>query len=137
MPKIDAILDKLHKARKTGRDSYVACCPAHEDAKPSMTLRETSEGTILMHCFGGCSIEAILSAIGIEFDALFPDRPQQDHAPPLRRPFPAADVLEALATESMIVCIASIDARNGFEPDIDRLMLAQERILEGRRLANG
>lgn len=137
--KIDLILSRVDKARKTGPESWIACCPAHEDRSPSMTLREADDGRILMHCFAGCSVESILGSIGLDFDALFPDKPLE-HVPPIRRPFPAADVLEALAAESLIAAVAAANVAQGIEltaGDRERLMVAAERIQEGRRLANG
>lgn len=137
--KIDLILDRLEKARKTGSDSWIACCPAHKDKHPSMTLRECEDGRILLHCFTGCSVPDILGAIGMEFDALFPDKPL-DYAAPIRRPFPAADVIEALASETLIVGVAASTMGAGKQlskADHERLLLACERIEAGRSIANG
>lgn len=137
--KIDAILDRVEKSRKTGRDSWVCCCPAHPDKRPSMTLRELDDGRILMHCFAGCSVEQILGALGLDFDALFPDKPLE-HAKPMRRAFPAADVLACLEFEAFVVCVASSSMTEFGRIDEDvkgRLFLAHERIEEGRRLALG
>jgi hypothetical protein len=72
---------------------------------------------------------------------LFPDKAIA-HKPErsLRKSFPAADVLEALAGESLVVLIAANDIRNGKVPtdeDMKRLSVAIGRIEEGRRLANG
>lgn len=137
--KIDLILSRVEKARKTGRDSWIACCPAHPDKSPSMTLRELDDGRVLVHCFAGCSVEEILASLSLEFDALFPDNPIE-HAAPTRRPFPAADVLEALSMESLVVIVASANIRQGIalnDADHERLLLATERIQQGRELANG
>lgn len=137
--KIDAILDRVEKSRKTGRDSWVCCCPAHPDKNPSMTLRELDDGRVLLHCFAGCEVEAILGALGLSFDALFPDKPLE-HGKPLRRPFPAADVLECLEFEAFVVCVAA-SSMSDFGPMDDemrdRLTLARERIEVGRDLALG
>ena len=139
MSHVEILLSRIEKARPTGRGSWIACCPAHEDRHPSMTIRETEDGTVLVHCFSGCSVEQILAAVGLEFDALFPPRPV-DHAKPMRRPFQAADVIEALARESTIVAVASANVRQGMvlsDEDHERLLVAVERLYEGRNLANG
>jgi hypothetical protein len=130
------LLTKLHKARATGRGTWIACCPAHEDKSPSMTIRELDDGRVLVHCFAGCGVQDILGSVGLEFDALFPPKPI-DHAKPLRRPFPAADVLEALAHESLVVLLAIAGAKAGKPIDRDRLVTAASRIQRGRDLANG
>lgn len=132
----DTLLEKLHKPRATGRGTWIACCPAHEDKSPSMTIRELDDGRVLVHCFAGCAVVEILGAVGLEFDALFPPKPI-DHAKPLRRPFPAADVLEALAHESLVVLLAIAHAKAGKPIDRDRLVTAASRIQRGRELANG
>lgn len=135
----DALLSRIDRPRKTGADSWICRCPAHEDKSPSMTVRELPDGRVLLHCFAGCDVESILGAVGLTFDALFPAK-TQERARPLRRPFPAADVLEALAVESLIVQLAAADMARG-EPVDDgrraRLLKAAARIQHGRELALG
>jgi hypothetical protein len=131
-----ALIEKLQKARTTGRETWIACCPAHEDKNPSMTIRELDDGRVLLHCFAGCSVEDILGAVGLDFDALFPPKPIE-HAKPIRRPFPAADVLEVLAHESKVVLLAIADAQAGNPVNRERLSVAMARIERGRELANG
>lgn len=136
----DALIAKLEKVKKTGRGNWLACCPAHEDRSPSMTIKETDDGRVLVHCFAGCSAAEIIGAVGIEFDALFPPRPAVDYLPQVRRPYPAADVLEALREETLIVLLSSSILRQGgcLNPtDHERLIVATERIERGRALANG
>lgn len=61
---------------KTGKDlkkagqGYTACCPAHDDENPSLSICESSE-KILMNCFAGCTIEAICSSLGLQVSDLF------------------------------------------------------------------
>jgi hypothetical protein len=141
--KAEAFLSRCNKTRETGRGTWIACCPAHEDKNPSMTVRELDDGRVLVHCFSGCSVEEILGAVGLDFDALFPDKPKQDHVPGLRRPFPAADVLEAVANEAFYVAYmaaALAKCPDGHTlTDTDRALLWQsfERLMEARRLALG
>lgn len=135
----DNLLSRLEKVRATGNGTWIACCPAHADKNPSLTVRELEDERVLVHCFAECSVAEILQAVGLEFDALFPEKPLE-HAKPLRKPFPAADVLEALSTESRIVAVAAGNVRQGValtDADHERLFLAAARIEEGRRLANG
>lgn len=106
-----------------------------------MTVRELEDGRVLVHCFAGCSVEEILHAVGMEFDALFPDdRPKSDYTPSMRRPFPAADVLAALANELAIIAIIAGDMeqkRTVSEEDIARLRLARTRVETGMQQALG
>ncbi len=125
------LIDRLDKVRQTGSGRYLALCPAHDDKSPSLAIRELDDGRILVHCFAGCDVESILGAIGMDLSDLFPPKPNdQQFVRGERRPFPAADILKALAFESTIVLLAANDVRNGFLRgcDLDRLSLAIGRI---------
>ena len=125
---LDILLSLLDKLRRTGPDSYVACCPAHDDRHPSLTISE-KDGSIGLHCFAGCDNESILSAIGLTFSDLYP--PRQHHGKPTRRPFPAADILRALSFETLIVAQAGrmlLEKRPYTEADQERLVTAAHRI---------
>lgn len=134
----DIFLSRLDKVRSTGSGTWIACCPAHQDKHPSMTVREADD-RVLVHCFADCSVEQILASVGLTFDALFPEKPR-DRVAPLRRPFPASDVLEALALETLIVAATASQVAAGCEltqADKERLWMAHDRIVRGRNLANG
>lgn len=136
----DALLERLERVRQTGSGNWVARCPSHDDKNPSMTIREADDGRVLIHCFTGCTPEAILGAVGLTFDALFPEKPIDHHVKPIRKPYPAADVLECLATETLIVRLCAGDLARGetlTPEELSRLMLAGERIEAGRSMANG
>ena len=136
--KADALLEHLEKVKRTGTGRWIACCPAHADTSPSLSIRETDQGVILLHCFSECSVEEILGAVGLTFDALFPEK--LEHGKPIRRPFPAADVFACVESEALLVAVASANIRNGYvlsDADHGRLMLAAERIAAARRIANG
>ena len=136
---IEALLVRLEKVTARG-SGFMACCPAHDDSTPSLGVRELEDGTVLVHCFGGCSVEQVLSAVGLEFDALFPPKTAADRTPRVRVPFNAADVLEALDLELMIVQVCAADMAQGKtieEGDLKRLALAADRINDARALARG
>ena len=42
---------------------FVACCPAHDDSTPSLTIRDGSSGKILLHCHGGCSNADVITVL--------------------------------------------------------------------------
>lgn len=128
---VDTLISRLDKVRRTGRGTWIACCPAHADKSPSLTIRETDDGKVLLHCFTGCSALEIIDAVGLEMSDLFP--PRQHHGKPERRPFPAADVLRALAAEALVVasCGVSMLAGRFTDADRERLILAVQRIQSG------
>ena len=78
---IDALLSRLDLVRRTGSGRWVANCPAHESkSKASLAVRELDDGRVLLHCFGGCDVDEILSTLDLEFDALYPERRILDRA---------------------------------------------------------
>jgi hypothetical protein len=97
----EILLSRLDRPRRTGPETWIARCPAHKDRSPSMTVRECGDGRVLLHCFAGCETGDVLAAVGLEFDALFPPKPLGERMAPTRRPFPAADVLEALMHDAL------------------------------------
>ena len=40
-----------------------ACCPAHDDHKPSLSITDREGGGILVHCHAGCSQDAVIDAL--------------------------------------------------------------------------
>jgi putative DNA primase/helicase len=58
-------LARLMKARKSS-GGWMACCVVHDDSSPSVSITEKN-GTILIHCFAGCSTRDILSTLGLTF----------------------------------------------------------------------
>jgi hypothetical protein len=105
-------LSRLQKVKRTAEGEWVACCPAHADRSPSLAVKEADDGRILVHCFAGCSFEAVCGAAGVEMTDLFPERPmKQDHMKPL--PFNPRTVLKAIAFNTTIVAICAADMAAG------------------------
>lgn len=74
----ETLLSRLGHVRRCGHSKWVACCPAHDDRSPSLSIEELIDGRLLIHCFGGCAPSAVLDAIGLDFAALFPERDPDD-----------------------------------------------------------
>jgi len=59
---LDDIIPHLRKARITKHThprKAIACCPAHDDNNPSLSLSETPDGKLLWNCRAGCSQQAV------------------------------------------------------------------------------
>lgn len=124
------LLSRLERVRRTGLETWMARCPAHEDKRPSLSIRETGDGKVLLHCWAGCTVHEIVAAVGIRLEDLFPPRPSH-RGKPERRPFPAADALRAVDREALIAAVAASRLSAGYElssDDRDRLLLASQRI---------
>lgn len=66
----------LKKGKKCA-GGYIACCPAHDDNTPSLSIKAGADGTVLVHCFAGCTQEAVIAAL--KDLALWPEREQAHH----------------------------------------------------------
>ena len=134
----DTVLSLLSKVRKMGPDRWMACCPAHNDKSPSLSIRETSDGRVLLHCWTGCGANEILEAVGLTFDDLFPDR-LTDHAPRERQPFSHREAMAGLVPEVMFVAAASSDMLKGGlkKTDHDRLIVAVSRLAAAASYVEG
>lgn len=71
------ILERLHadgrQVRTIRPNQSLAQCPAHEDRNPSLSITQI-EGQVLLHCFAGCHVDDILTALGLAARDLFDDR---------------------------------------------------------------
>jgi DNA primase len=70
---IEQLLAVLKGVRQTGPGRYMARCPAHDDRSPSLSLRETDDGRILIHCYAGCGAAAVMESLGVSLHDLMPE----------------------------------------------------------------
>lgn len=131
------LLSRLDKVKPTGRGRWQACCPAHEDRSPSLSITEQPDGRVLVHCHAECPIDAVLGVVGLELSDLYPDKPIE-HAKRVRRPYNANDVLRAAAHEALVVTIAASRVAQGAEltaPERERLVTAAARLQRAVEIA--
>ena len=64
-------LDKVREGRNA--NEWIACCPAHNDRIPSLTITEI-EDRVLIKCWSGCSAYEICESVGLNISDLFPER---------------------------------------------------------------
>ena len=57
-----------------GLRRWMAKCPAHDDKKPTLSVAEAANGTILLKCWAGCPALDIVEAVGLTLGDLFPTR---------------------------------------------------------------
>lgn len=70
-PPVENLVSCL-QAKRSGK-GWRAKCPAHEDHEPSLSISEGADGRALLKCFGGCSTENVLVALGLTPCDLSPD----------------------------------------------------------------
>lgn len=138
---VHQLLDRLDAVRETGAGRWIARCPAHDDRHPSLSVRETADGTVLLKCWTGCGAADVVAAVGLELRGLFP--PRIDGRPPLRKHerWASVDVLRCLAHEAVIVLVAAEATGRGealTDADRDRLAVAAGRLRAAvEEVANG
>lgn len=98
------LVDRLDFCKPTGKDKWLARCPAHDDRGPSLSITETTRGQVLVHCHAGCSPLDVITAVGLDWDSLFPPN---DHYPARRSGAPKEIV------DSLVVEIAEHDIARG------------------------
>jgi hypothetical protein len=69
---LESFLPLLGGVKQHG-GKVLALCPAHPDKSPSLSIREGTDGRILLHDFAGCEPQAIVAALGLRLSDLFPD----------------------------------------------------------------
>ncbi len=129
---IDTLLPHFDGVKKTGHGKYIARCSAHDDRNPSLAISEGDEGRLLLKCWAGCETEDVLSAVGLKFADVMPERVGDDHRyKPLRQRFDARQLLATLDHEAMVTAVIAGDILEHKLIDEDtwgRLASAVERI---------
>ena len=137
---LEIILSRLNKVRKSSNNSFMACCPAHDDNSPSLSIKDNGDGKLLLNCLAGCDKEAILGALGLEWaDIMPPNQPKEHFVKPTKQRVYATDALRAIRFETRIVCLAAYELSKGIKPndkDMARLLVAMERINTATEMAN-
>lgn len=134
--RLDRLLGQLDKVKRTGPGRWIACCPAHDDRNPSLSIRETDDGVVLVKCWSGCGGADVIAAAGLQWADLFPER--TEHRKPLRpgERWLTRDVLKATAHEILLVIFIAQMVRRGDVPNddaMDRLFTAYQRLSNAAR----
>ncbi len=115
------IVNRLDHCRQIRDGEWIARCPAHNDKSPSLTIKEVGGGRTLLHCFAGCGALDVLTAIGLDWSALYPATDQEFRVPRRKR-------VEAI--DSLVVEIAEHDRALGkrlSKRDVERYREALKR----------
>ena len=70
-PDIDFVLSHFKGVRKS-TSGWTACCPAHQDRHPSLTIDIGRNKCIVLKCHTGCTFESIVQAANLSISDLFP-----------------------------------------------------------------
>ena len=128
--KTERLLNQLDHVKQTGQGKWLACCPAHTDKSPSLAIKETADGKMLLHCFAGCPVTDIVAAVGLELSDLMPDNTTYRKGAKQPR-FNRYELFEMLAFESVILSLAVrqlLNLEDLDEADLVRVLLAEDTI---------
>lgn len=129
MAKVEEFIARLHKVKASGPNRWMACCPAHDDRSPSLSVRyEASEDKLLVHCFSGCGAVAVMESIGMELVDLMPEQASNPGDKFYRPRAYKAELFDKLLYESSILRIVCEDFLHGTRPEGDDLVRALEAI---------
>lgn len=73
MTPVDQVLSALDRVKPNGSSKWMACCPAHNDRSPSLSITEADGGKVLLHCFAGCDTRNVVLAMGLQMADLYPE----------------------------------------------------------------
>lgn len=136
---IDNLISRLRKVKRTGSGQFIACCPAHDDRSPSLSIREVDDGRVLLNCLAGCATEDVLGAVGLDFSDITPEKPIYHKAKPVKPRVYSTDALRLIQFETRIILLAAYELKNNkplADDDLKRLELAMERINTATEMAN-
>ncbi len=110
MDPVQLVLSRLsergHEPRQSG-DRWSCRCPAHEGKhRDSLSITAGDNGGAVVHCFSGCTTEAVVGALGLQTRDLFADS-GNGHSPKPKAKKPS----ETFATAE--AAVASKTARRG------------------------
>ena len=99
----------------------MACCPAHNDSDPSLSIDLGKDGRILLKCWAGCGNLDIITALGIDWGELYPDTSR--HYQSIAR----RNKIEERSVDDYVVDIAA----NSKDLSSDQLAEAERAALRG------
>lgn len=108
---VNQFLVHLTKVRSIGRDRWQACCPAHEDRSPSLSIKLGGDGRLLVHCFAGCTAREVVESVGMGLADLFPDGAFDREA--YARQKQAEEAADRAVHDALIVKLARCDIAKG------------------------
>lgn len=140
---IEGLLARLDGVKKTGSGKWVAKSPTRNERTASLSIKQTDDGRVLLHDFGGSDAAEILAALGISWVQLIPPhlrRDKQAYTPAERQGHDAQAALNAIHQAALIVRICAnklADAQPFADSDRHALRQAVHTIDRAYQAARG
>jgi len=130
MSDINDLLNRLSKVKQTGAGKWVACCPAHEDRSPSLSIRQADD-KILIYCFAGCDADDVVGSVGMSLGDLMPENvghnQPYDNVPAYNK----TELFDVMVGETAIFMVAARHIAMGValsDADMQRIRMAESRL---------
>ncbi|WP_243049343.1 hypothetical protein [Dyella sp. RRB7] len=140
---IDVLLPRLDGLMQTGK-GWRARCPSHGGKTRTLSICEGNDGRLLLHCFAGCQVIDVLTAIGLDVGDLFIRRDLRTMTPQQQRELQQAaripkwsSAVDVLSIEASILLIAATQLGEGqslHAEDLSRLRMAAMRIFDAQEV---
>lgn len=62
---LNTILSSLRQVKQSRKDQWTACCPAHHDKNPSLSVGIGENSKVLFRCHAGCDYKDIMRALNL------------------------------------------------------------------------
>lgn len=110
---VSIFLSRLQHLKPRGPNQWRAQCPAHEDRHPSLDIRVADDDKLLVICrSGGCGIDDICAALGLDLPDLFPKRSESGR----KLPWNPRQILESTALDATHVMLYGRSLLSGNMP---------------------
>ncbi len=130
---VENLLSRLDGVKAKGKGRWGALCPAHPDKNPSLSVKETDDGTILLKCWSGCSALDVVQSVGLGIKDLFPVQPNHHHPRVAYHQRINADyrkLVKHLSVDLTVIIVSASDVIRGQfnQDDMPRLVEADQRV---------
>ena len=128
---IDLVLSRLGGSKPTTRDRWRSSCPACGGNKSALSVGIGNDDAVLIQCFKGCDVDAVVAAMGLQVHDLFPTKLTGSPALRRRGMLTAGQALDVIARECLLTWTAALNLANGHAltaMDLEQLMIASRRI---------
>lgn len=130
MSDINDLLNRLSKVKQTGSGKWVACCPAHEDRSPSLSIRQADD-KILIYCFAGCDVDDVVGSVGMSLSDLMPESVGYNNPYEGVPEYNKSELFDVMVGETAIFMVAARQIALGVpfsDVDTKRIRLAESRL---------
>ena len=126
---IEKILANAELVTQTKPGQWRCKCPSHQEDKSkskSLSVSETATGSVLIHCYAGCDVDAVVTAWGLSLSDLFPkdeyiQKSKYDNKPKFLNGKDPREVIEGVRFVATIVELGASKLLQGETLDDDDL----------------